>query len=157
MLALMEEAKRCGLAGRARKAKPVDARLATPGEVVETRIAGQGIETRNRAAAGDWLVRNRCDTSGGEIYLVRADKFLGRYERTAAPTATDGWQEFRPLGKVMTFFVVAPEHGTFTFDAPWHERMVAKPGDAIVQDPADPRDLYRVAAASFACTFDILD
>jgi len=35
--------------------------------------------------------------------------------------------------------------------------MVAKPGDAIVQDPESPEDTYRVAAAAFACTYEVLD
>jgi len=156
MRLLMEDAQRRGLAGRARKTKPVDARPATPGELVETRMRDLDLETRNTAVAGDWLVRNRSDGGGGEVYLVRGDRFPRRYERTDAPAAAGGWQEFRPVGKVMVFFVVGPELGTFTFDAPWSERMVARPGDAIVQDPSDPDDLYRVAADSFARTFEVL-
>jgi hypothetical protein len=35
--------------------------------------------------------------------------------------------------------------------------MVARPGDAIVRSPADPSDTYRVAAASFACTYEIIE
>jgi hypothetical protein len=52
--------------------------------------------------------------------------------------------------------VLTPAHGEFTFTAPWGERMAAKPGDAIVQNPANPGDTYRVAAASFACTYEIV-
>ena len=34
--------------------------------------------------------------------------------------------------------------------------MVAHPGDALVQNPSDPADTYRVAGASFACTYEIV-
>ena len=30
-------------------------------------------------------------------------------------------------------------------------------GDAIVQDPNDPADTYRVASASFSCTYEVVD
>jgi hypothetical protein len=33
--------------------------------------------------------------------------------------------------------------------------MVARPGDAIVQDPANPSDTYRIAGAAFACTYEV--
>ena len=92
---------------------------------------------------GDWVVRNRCEATGHEEYLVAADKFKGRYQSTGKPAGQDGWQEYRPLGKVMRFLVLQPEHGTFAFTAPWGELMVAKPGDAIVQDPEAPRHLSR--------------
>jgi hypothetical protein len=155
---LMRDAGARGLVRQARKSKLVDARPAKPGEVVVTTIAGEGKETQSKPASeGDWVVRNRCEATGSEEYLVAADKFAGRYERTGKAIAADGWQEFRPLGRVMRFFVVTPEHGAFTFTAPWGERMVAKPGDAIVQDPEDETDIYRVAAASFSCTYEIVD
>ena len=35
--------------------------------------------------------------------------------------------------------------------------LVVRPGDAIVRNPADPGDTYRVAAASFACTYEIIE
>jgi hypothetical protein len=34
--------------------------------------------------------------------------------------------------------------------------MVARPGDAIVQNPERTQDTYRVAGASFVCTYEIL-
>jgi hypothetical protein len=33
---------------------------------------------------------------------------------------------------------------------------VAKPGDAIVQAPDNPKDTYRIARASFACTYEVV-
>jgi hypothetical protein len=156
--ALVEKAQASGLARTARKTKPVDARPAKPGEVVVTTIAGEGKETQSPPAKpGDWVVRNRCPATGNEQYLVDGKKFPGRYERTATPPGGDGWEEYRPVGKAMRFIVLTAADGEFTFTAPWGERMVAKPGDAIVQDPDNPGDTYRVAAASFACTYEVVE
>jgi hypothetical protein len=156
--ALMRQAETRGLVRKARKTKPVDARPARPGEVVETVIAGEGKEVRSRPAErGDWVVRNRCAATGNEQYLVAGKTFAERYESTGRPPGPDGWQEHRPRGKVVRFFVLQKEHGEFHFEAPWGEPMRARPGDAIVQDPENPRDTYRVAAEAFACTYDVLD
>lgn len=35
--------------------------------------------------------------------------------------------------------------------------MIARPSDAIVQNPDQPTDTYRVAAPSVACTYEILE
>jgi hypothetical protein len=146
------------VAGQARKSKPVDARPARAGEVVVTMIAGEGRETQSHpAATGDWVVRNRCPETGNEQYLVDGAVFAERYELAGPPRDSDGWRAAVPKGKVVRYFVLAAGQGEFTFDAPWGERMVARPGDAIVQDPENPRDTYRVAAASFRCSYEILE
>jgi hypothetical protein len=143
--------------GLARKTRPVDVRPAKPGEVVVTVIKGEGQETRSPAAeAGDMIVRNRCPETGNEEILVRAATFLRRYEGPIGAAATDGWSPYRPRGVEMRFVVVAEPDGAFAFVAPWGERMVARPGDAIVQDPANAKDTYRIAKAAFACTYEIL-
>jgi hypothetical protein len=79
-----------------------------------------------------------------------------RYEGPLGPPDGAGWQPYRPRGIEMAYFVVRTADGTFTFKAPWGEPMVARPGDAIVRDPRDPADTYRIAAAAFACTYEIL-
>jgi hypothetical protein len=102
------------------------------------------------------VVRNRCPETGNEEYLVARDVFAARYRRgTAARPAADGYEEYVPLGLAVRFFVVAPEDGAFSFTAPWGETMVARPGDAIVQDPGTPAAFYRVARLSFACTYEV--
>ena len=155
--ALVSNAEAGGLVRTAKKTKPVDARPAKPGEVVVTVIAGEGKETQSSPAkTGDWVVRNRCQATGNEEYLVDGAKFAGRYQRTGQPPGPGGWQEHRPVGKALRFVVLTPAHGEFAFTAPWGERMVAKPGDAIVQDPENPGDTYRVAAAAFACTYEVV-
>jgi hypothetical protein len=154
--ALFDEAEREARVGVARKTMPVDARPARPGEVVITVIAGEGEETRSSPAKpGDMVVRNRCPATGNEEILVEAAKFAQRYEGPTGP-ADASWQPYRPRGVEMRYLVVREADGSFTFTAPWGEPMVARPGDAIVRSAEDPADTYRIAAAAFACTYEIL-
>ena len=156
-LALFAKAESEGRVGLARKSRLVDARAARSGEVVITIIAGEGEETRSKPAEpGDWVVRNRCQETGNEQYLVEAAKFADRYEGPLSEPNAEGWRSFRPRGRKMRYFIVGSEEGTFRFTAPWGEKMIARPGDAIVQDADDPPDTYRVAAISFECSYEIL-
>jgi len=144
-------------AGLARKTKPVDVRPAEPGEIVVTTIKGQGKETQSPPAkSGDMVVRNRCPETGNEEILVSASSFRQRYEGPAGAADTDGWLPYRPRGVQMRFVTVADQDGSFSFVAPWGERMIARPGDLIVQDPGNPKDTYRVARAAFECTYEVL-
>ncbi|TDH59804.1 hypothetical protein E2C06_25515 [Dankookia rubra] len=155
---LFAAAGAAGKVGIAQKTKPVDARPARAGEVVVTRIAGEGVETQSKpAAADDWVVRNRCPATGNEEYLVTAGTFAARYEGPLSAPDAEGWREFRPHGPALRFFLVSEREGAFRFTAPWGEQMPARPGDAIVQDPGRPQDTYRVAAVAFACTYEIID
>lgn len=155
--ALFARAEQDGRVGVARKSKPVDARPAVPGEIVVTVIAGDGQETQSQpAATDDRVVRNRCEASGHEQYLVSAAKFAEHYEGPLGPADCDGWAPYRPRGVEMLYTLVRDQDGSFSFTAPWGEAMVARPGDALVRDPNDPRDLYRVQAAAFECTYEIV-
>jgi hypothetical protein len=102
------------------------------------------------------VVRNRCPETGNEQFLVSAASFLQRYEGPIGATDADGWLPYRPRGVLMRFVAVTEQDGSFNFIAPWGERMVARPGDLIVQDIKNPRDTYRVAEAAFACTYEVL-
>lgn len=156
--ALFETAEREGRVGVTRKSQVVDARPAVPGEIVVTHIAAEGKETQSTPAVeGDMVVRNHCEPTGNEEYLVNASTFLQRYEGPLGPMDTKGWRPYRPRGPKMLYFVVRPKDGAFSFTAPWGEEMVARPGDAIVRNPADPKDTYRIAGVSFACTYEILE
>jgi hypothetical protein len=156
--AMFDQAEREARVGLARKTIPVDARPAQPGEVVVTVIAGEGKETESPPAQpGDMVVRNRCPATGNEEILVSAAKFAERYEGPMEPADARGWRPYRPRGVEMQYFVVRAPDGAFTFTAPWGEPMTARPGDAIVRDPRDPADTYRIAAAAFVCTYEILD
>ena len=86
----------------------------------------------------------------------RIEAFAERYEGPTGP-ADAGSRPYRPRGIEMRYLVVRDADGTFTFTAPWGEPMVARPGDAIVRNPDDPADTYRIAAAAFACTYEILE
>ncbi len=156
VVALMARASTAGRVGAARKTRPVDARPARPGEVVVTLIRGEGVETRSRPAReGDWVVRNRCEETGNEEYLVSAATFAERY-RCSPPTGdAAGWRECHPRGKTVRFLILEPEEAPFRFRAPWGEEMVARAGDALVQDPDREDDVYRVAKASFTCTYQV--
>lgn len=157
MVALYAQADQAEQTGIAQKTQIVDARPAEPGEIIVTLIAGEGVETRSKPAeAGDQVVRNRCPETGNEEYLVKADKFAERYAPTGdAPV--DGWSAYRPTGQEMGYFIIPDGDGPYSFTAPWGEAMVAKSGDAILRNPMDQSDVYRVAAASFACTYEIIN
>ncbi|MFL5336825.1 MAG: hypothetical protein ACJ8H8_27525 [Geminicoccaceae bacterium] len=154
---LFAAAEASGRVGIARKTKLVDARPARPGEVIVTHIAGEGHETRSKpAATGDWVVRNRGPATGTEKYLVQAKTFAERYEGPLSDPDGEGWREFRPRGPEMRYFTLTEADGAFRFTAPWGEQMRARPGDAIVRNPSKPDDTYRVAAAAFACTYEVV-
>jgi len=164
---LFEQAKAQQKTGFARKTRLVEVRPAVPGEVIRTVIAGEGIETvSSPAKEGDMVVRNLCPATGNEEILVSAQKFETRYE---GPLADGGqpmsdqsmggeavWSTYRPLGVEMAYFIIPPSMGSFVFLGPWGGQMVAHPGDALVQDPRDSLDTYRIAAAVFACTYEII-
>jgi hypothetical protein len=61
---------------RYKKKSLIRAKKAEPGMIVVTRTS-DGIETRNTAEKGDWLVENQ--TSAKESYLIRADTFSKKY------------------------------------------------------------------------------
>ena len=144
-------------AGLARKTKPVDARPAKSGEVVVTVIKGEGKETQSPPAKpGDMVVRNRCEPTGNEEILVKSETFAKRYQGPIGRWAAHGWRAYQPRGVAMRFVIVREGDGTFTFDAPWGERMIARAGDAIVQDPKRPKDTYRIAKAAFDCTYEVV-
>jgi hypothetical protein len=155
VVAMMARGSAESRVGTAQKTRPVDGRPAKPGEIVVTTIAGEGKETQSKPAkAGDWVLRNRCPETGNEEYLVAADKLAERYA-PAGPAQPDGWQAFTPRGKALRFLVLSASEAPFEFIAPWGEKMVAKPGDAMVQDPSNERDVYRVAQSSFQCTYEV--
>jgi hypothetical protein len=157
VVTLVERALAEGHGGIARKSRAVLVRPARIGEVIVTVIAGEGKETQSHpAAAGDWVVRNRIAGTGGEEYLVDADEFEERYRLVDQPPDAEGWRTALPRGQPVRYWVVSPEFGEFTFEAPWGETMVARTGDAIVQDYDDPRNTWRVAAGTFAETYELM-
>jgi hypothetical protein len=156
LTALFAAAEREGRVGLAHKTKIVDVRTARLGEIIVTVIKDEGKETQSPPAeAGDFVVRNRCPKTGNEQFLVKAAKFRERYDGPIGHADQDGWQSFRPRGIQMLYFIVRPIDGSFIFTAPWGEAMVAQPKDAIVRNPTNAKDMYRIAAAAFDCTYEI--
>lgn len=156
--AYFEKARTAGRDGIARKTRPVDVRPAMPGELIVTIIAGEGRETQSPpAVAGDMVVRNRCPESGNEQILVVAANFAKRYDGPFGRADADGWAPYAPRGVPMRFVVVREDEGEFSFRARWGETMIARPGDAIVQDVANPHDTYRIQRAAFSCTYEIVE
>ncbi len=157
-IALMAQAKHRGTTGIARKTREVDARPASPGEIVITFIKGQGVETRSKPAEiGDWVVRNRCEETGNEESLVKARVFRDRYGEPLTAQDAAGYRAFKPDGPEMTYFIVTEAAGPFNFKAPSGDTAVALPGDAIVQLQTDEGETFGVAQATFACTYEIVE
>ena len=154
MFAAADAQQRVGLAA---KTRAVDGRPAVVGEIVTTLIKGEGVETKSKPAeAGDLIVRNRCPETGNEEYLIKASRVADRYGAPTGAADASGWREYAPKGVEMRFFTVVATEGPWNFTAPWGEAMVAKSGDAIVQDPKNPKDTYRIAAAAFRCTYAVI-
>jgi hypothetical protein len=156
IIAYFESARAEGRDGIARKTKAVDVRPSKPGEVIVTTIKGEGKETQSAPAKpGDMVVRNRCPETGNEEILVAAGNFAKRYEGPIGGAGVDGWVPYRPQGVPMRFIVVREIDGAFTFTAPWGEKMMARPGDVIVQDVGNAKDTYRIQKTAFACTYEV--
>lgn len=157
IVAYFKEARAQGRDGLARKTKLVDVRASRHGEVIVTIIKGEGKETQSPPAKqGDMVVRNRCPETGNEEFLVGAATFAKRYQGPIGPAGSDGWRPYRPRGVEIRFVHVTQQDGEFAFVAPWGEKMIARPGDAIVQDLKNQKDTYRVQRIAFACTYEVL-
>ena len=156
ILGFFQKARADDRVGTARKTKAVDVREARLDEIVVTNIKGQGKETQSPPAmSGDKVVRNRCPETGNEEILVSAANFAKRYEGPTGTSDEKGWLPYRPRGVQMRFLLTSELDGAFTFTAPWGENMIARPGDAIVQDPENPKDTYRIQKDAFVCTYEI--
>ena len=101
------------------------------------------------------VVRNRCPETGNEQYLVQGGNLRKAVRHRARRSGSR--RVARVSADRRTDPVRDPEgtEGPFTFKAPWGETQTAKPGDVIAQDPNNPADTYRIAAASFRCTYSV--
>lgn len=135
------------------KYKEIYARKAVAGEEIET-VTSDGLETKNTAQAGDYIVRNT--TQAGEMYIVKKEKFEKRYRYIDKP---DGkWEIYKAIGVIKAVEVdekLIKNIGTkdeFFFIAPWGEKMVVKKGDYLVS-PLDYSEVYRIAKKEFFETY----
>lgn len=139
---------------RFKKKSLIRAKKAEPGLVVVTRTS-DGIETKNTAEKGDWLVENQ--TSAKESYLIKADVFEQKY--TLLDSLGKGWGCYRPKGEVYAIQVSAKDLeklgllDKMEFQAPWKESIVVKPGDYLVIS-LEKSEIYRVAKKEFVETYE---
>lgn len=124
----------------------VDARIATPGEVIET-FTSDGKETQNTAKEGDWVIRNR--TKAQEEYILSDEKLRKRY--IVRSLLVNGWYTFKAKGECQAIVFDGPEDTQF--EAPWGEAMTLKKGDLLVTPLPDKNEVYRIAAKEFNETY----
>ncbi len=135
----------------------VVARPAVAGEEVQT-ITSDGLETTQRAKAGDMLVCNR--TQAGECYLLRSDTFSKRYRYVRS--AAEPWAEYEATGRIRAIELTAEYlqrlglPGTFQFIAAWGSPMIARQGDFLAS-PEDYSEVYRIAQAEFRETYTLAE
>lgn len=128
------------------------ARPAAPGETVLTIVAGK-LETLAATGWGDVVVMNIEIGSAVERYIVGAEMFAKRYERTGRTIYTDGfsWEMANAKGKVEAFRYEGPP---ITFEAPWGEDMLMEAGDWLAHATGGrPDDIYRIERKAFEGTY----
>ncbi|MBN7810726.1 hypothetical protein J0A68_07160 [Algoriphagus sp. H41] len=141
---------------RFRKRSLIRAKKAKPGLEVVT-LTSDGVETKNTAEKGDWLVENQ--TSAKESYLIKAETFEKKY--ILMHSLGEGWGCYRPVGEVYAYKVSEEDLGKFgagevmEFQAPWKESIVVKTGDFLVA-PTDKSEIYRVAKKEFGETYEAI-
>lgn len=138
------------------KYKEVFARKAVEGEVILT-YTKDGLETKNIAKAGDYIVKN--STEAKEMYILTEKKFNSRYELKGK--IDDTWNVYKPLGKVKGIKVtnkifkllgISKGEKEFYIMANWGEKMVVKKNDYLVS-PFDNSEVYRIAEKEFFETY----
>lgn len=138
-----------------KKFKKIYAREAAQGEEIQT-VTGDGLETTNKANAGDFIVRNQ--TEAAEMYIVPAAKFHDRYE--FLEEGIDGFSMYAPKGKIMAsemneaLLKRLELSDEFYLIAPWGEEMVVKKDDYLVS-PLDFSEVYRIARKEFFETYQL--
>ena len=141
---------------RYKKKSLIRAKKAESGLVVITRTS-DGIETKNTAEKGDWLVENQ--TSAKESYLIKAETFEKKY--TLMESLGNGWGCYRPKGEIIAMIVSEDDiknlggGENFEFQAPWKESIVLKPGDYLVAS-LEKSEIYRVAKKEFQETYELV-
>lgn len=129
------------------KTATIHARLAQPGEIIQTTLANGTIETTNTAHEGDFIVTN----PDREQYIIRRDKFSKNYE----PTAQEG--VFKAIDLIRA--IKNPTGDAIRIIAPWGEEMSGDKDCYITAgyDPDRPDEIgdnrYIIGAQEFADTY----
>lgn len=139
---------------RYKKKSLIKAKKAESGLVVITKTS-DGVETKNTAEKGDWLVENQ--TSAEEQYLIKPETFEKKYELMHA--LGGGWGCYRPKGEIIAMKVTSSDLETLgnkdvlEFQAPWKESIHVKPEDYLVIS-LDKTEIYRIALKEFLQTYE---
>lgn len=134
-----------GKGRRYKKYVVVDARQATPGEVIVT-VTSSGRETHKTAEVDDMVIRN--PTKAGEQYILAKTKFDARYEPLYQGTGP--WLKYQARGEIMAMRYDGPET---KFEASWGEAMMLKSGDMLAMPYPDQNEIYRIAIVEFGETY----
>jgi hypothetical protein len=139
---------------QARKVGLVSARQATQAEEVKT--FRDGLESRNTAAPGDWIVTNLSPQGGvlrdraghADTYVIRADKFPALYATHAG--ATEFGTIYRPTDtrEVKVIYL----SGGFELMAPWGEMQRGDEGYLLLNG----EEVYGNDRESFDATYALL-
>jgi hypothetical protein len=141
---------------RYRKKTFVEAKPAQGGEQIKT-VTSDGEETVNRAAPGDFIVRNR--TQAQERYVVTEEVFRKKYRKIEP--LQEGYALYRAVGYVYALELTAPilealqVESPFHFVAAWGAAIVAKEGDFLVM-PDNKAEVYRIARREFGETYELM-
>jgi hypothetical protein len=141
---------------RYRKFLQILARPAETGEIVVS-ITSSGVETRNTARDGDFVVQNL--TEAMEIYIVSGSDFSERY--TLVGDAGGGWKRYRPHGVVFALEIrtkilnILDRTSPFLIEAPWGESQRVELNDFFVTPP-DFSQIYRISRQEFFQTYRLM-
>lgn len=123
----------------------VSCRLAVPGEVIVTSLAGQ-VETQNTATKGDVVIKG----VKGEEYILALNKFSARY-KVDSPVA-EAYRTYEPSATCLAFEY---EGEDMQFMAPWGETMVLNRGDYLATTQCDIPEVYRIEREAFFATYKL--
>jgi len=140
-----DEAVRANKVKLYRKKALVMIRPAVAGEVIATRIDGEQ-ETINTARAGDSVVRG----VKGELYVITPEAMANRYGPPIGDPDPQGFREYAAKGVCHAFRYEGPPT---TFEAPWGEQMIVRPGDFIGTSVLGSDQFYRIETSAFAATY----
>ena len=137
-----------------KKFKIIYARNAVNGEEISTYTA-DGLETKNTAKSGDYVVKNTTDAK--EMYILTKEKFDKRYKYQKKLDNT--WNVYEPLGEIKVLKVdksllktLGIKDNEFYIIASWGEKMIVKTNDFLVS-PLDYSEVYRIAEKEFFETY----
>lgn len=136
------------------KAISIYARLANKREEIET-ITSDGLETKNIAEEGDYIVKNK--TEAEECYILKPETFNKTYKYLKEHEGE--FNEYLPNKKIVaveiheSFFSIENEKELY-FIAPWEAKMIVKENDFLVC-PMDYSEIYRIARKEFFETYKL--